>query len=296
MRVITPLIALVAVTALSPSVATAGNSSLPQVHADVDGFRVTTTAPQAKVTVGKSSHLLVAVAPLAGGPAPVAVRARLGMPDHGHWVTEEVRQPVADEPLRFETEFPMTGRYRFRIWLEFAGGETTTAVDFTAPTRELEFTVITARPDPPPPPPGAATEGALAPDFSLTPLGGGEPVTLSSLRGRPVWLAFWASWCGPCRAELPELVALRERWADKDVVILGVSLDQDPEMALAFLDRVGSPLSSVIDPGGTTVAPYDAHRIPLNLVLDADGRIVRRIEGFQPDLFEEADGWIEELR
>jgi len=266
----------------------------PVITADVDGLvRVTTSLERARVRVGRTISVTVEVEALPGEPAPVAVRGRLGMPDHGHWVTDETRLVVGGEPLRFAGEIPMTGKYRFRIWVELPNGETTTAVDFLAPADRAELVVFSTKPDPPAPPPQEL--GSAAPDFDLPGLAGAASVSLASLEGKPVWIAFWASWCGPCRAELPEFAEFQGRWSDKGAAVVSISLDSDAEMAEAFLARLGLDIPSVIDADGGTAHDYHAQRIPLNVLIDADGNVVQRLEGYRPDLYEDGDRWIAAL-
>ena len=134
-----------------------------------------------------------------------------------------------------------------------------------------------------------------APDFDLPVLGQDRSVRLSDLRGAPVWLSFWATWCGPCRAELAELVPFQRRWTRKGAAVWPVSLDRDPDMARAMLEREGLELATLSDAANATVGPYAAARIPLGVLIDPAGRLVRRVEGARTHLFADADGWLREL-
>lgn len=80
--------------------------------------------------------------------------------------------------------------------------------------------------------------GEAAPEFALQGLDG-EEVSLSDFRGQVVILDFWASWCSPCRATMPGIEALRVRYQDKGLVVVGVSLDRRAEDATSFLERNG---------------------------------------------------------
>ncbi|GEM_PF-2117025 len=290
------LVAIAALGALWPSRLDA--AAQPSATAEVDGrVTVTTTLSRGRLRVGQPMAFAIRVEPAGAEAArPMAIRARLGMPDHGHWITEETRKELDGGAASFDGEFPMSGKYRLRLWIELQGGEqVTTAVDFWAPAEQLEPVVFETKPDPPPPPaPKHADVGELGPRFDLARLDGSGSVSLEGLRGRPVWLAFWASWCGPCRAELPELAEFAQRWSH-DATVLGISLDRDREMAAAFLARLGVEVPSVLDSEGVTVEPYGAARIPLNVLLDGEGRIVRRVTGFRPDLYEDGDGWLRDL-
>ena len=83
--------------------------------------------------------------PAAGQPTPSTIRGRFGMPDHGHWVTEEeAHDAQSPAPLAFTGEFPMHGRYRFRIWIDYPDGRTVkTAIDlWLEPERAIEPVVV----------------------------------------------------------------------------------------------------------------------------------------------------------
>ncbi|MEM7251151.1 MAG: hypothetical protein AAF493_07005 [Pseudomonadota bacterium] len=113
------------------------------VRAELVEAEVTFSIPKS-VNVGDEHRLTVQVEPSEGRAAPTAVRARLGMPGHGHWITEESGHGYSAEPLGFPGSFPMAGRYRFRVWLDFADGtETRTAVDFhVSPAKALTPEVV----------------------------------------------------------------------------------------------------------------------------------------------------------
>jgi thiol-disulfide isomerase/thioredoxin len=118
--------------------------------------------------------------------------------------------------------------------------------------------------------------GALAPDFTLTDLHG-QPVALSSLRGRYVLLDFWASWCKPCRAENPHVLAAYQRFRDQGAgfTVLSVSLDEKP----AAWQQDGLPWTQVADlqgMRGPTGHLYQLVGIPATFLLDPTGRIVAK--------------------
>lgn len=119
----------------------------------------------------------------------------------------------------------------------------------------------------------AAQSGYLAPDFTLSD-SSGESVTLSELRGKPVILNLWASWCGPCRAEMPALQALHEDLGDQ-LVILGVNAsDQDSrQKALSFLSENGVTFRIVFDERGEVSDLYLLQALPTTYFIRADGII-----------------------
>jgi cytochrome c biogenesis protein CcmG/thiol:disulfide interchange protein DsbE len=132
----------------------------------------------------------------------------------------------------------------------------------------------------------SAMLAASVPDFSLKDLGGRD-VTLRQHRGRVVLVNFWATWCPPCRIEIPWLMALQERFGDR-LIVLGVAMDEGGARAVApWVQRErfpanGSyrPLSYPVLIGSETVAnDYEVESLPATFVVGTDGALVRRIDG-----------------
>jgi cytochrome c biogenesis protein CcmG/thiol:disulfide interchange protein DsbE len=115
-----------------------------------------------------------------------------------------------------------------------------------------------------------AVEGRPAPAYSLPALDAGEPVTPAAFEGRAYLINTFASWCVPCRAEHPQLMAL----AARGVPILGVAHKDAPEAAQAFLDQLGDPFTTVgLDPDGRFALELGVAGVPETFVVGPDGRL-----------------------
>jgi peroxiredoxin len=118
--------------------------------------------------------------------------------------------------------------------------------------------------------------GTIAPDFTLTSLEG-KPIALSSLRGKYVLVDFWASWCPPCRAENPNVVAAYEKFKNKNFTILGVSLDKDKDKWQEAVTKDKLNWNHVSDLQGwesSVAALYGVQSIPANFLIDPSGKII----------------------
>ena len=109
-----------------------------------------------------------------------------------------------------------------------------------------------------------------APDFTVPSLGGDGDVALGDHAGRPLLVNFWASWCEPCRAEMPALERFAARTEGMGVVGLGV--DDAPARLRAFAKETGVTFPLGIAPGGVA-RDYRATRLPVTAIIDADGRL-----------------------
>jgi len=123
----------------------------------------------------------------------------------------------------------------------------------------------------------AAHRKEPAPSFVLADLAG-HPVALESFRGRPVLLNFWATWCGPCRAELPALQVVSRDSSDC-LAVLGVAINSgSPEEIARFVRERGVDYPILLG-DQKVVADYGVSAVPLSVLLDADGREAARWEG-----------------
>lgn len=123
-------------------------------------------------------------------------------------------------------------------------------------------------------------KGSIAPDFELTALDG-SAFKLSELRGKKVILNFWATWCPPCQAEMPEMQKFHEQYG-KEVEIVGVNLtdsESDPEKVQEYINNKGVTFTIPLDQDGDISSLYRVKQIPTSFVLDQDGKIKKKILG-----------------
>jgi peroxiredoxin len=139
----------------------------------------------------------------------------------------------------------------------------------------------------------AIDKGETAPPFSLQSLDG-EQISLEKLKGKVVYLDFWASWCGPCRFSLPFMNTLLDKFANTDVVVVAVNLDSDRSKAEKALSTVSPRYTVLLDPKGTVPAVYDPPKMPTSFVIDRHGIVAAVHEGFDPDDTREIESAIEE--
>jgi len=116
--------------------------------------------------------------------------------------------------------------------------------------------------------------GAQAPAFTAVPYRGGTPITLQQFRGHPVVLNFWASWCPPCRAEMPALEAAYQKYRARGLVVIGIDGATDTwGDSRAFLDARGVTYPVGRDEAGRIAQTYHVAGLPTTFFIGADGRI-----------------------
>ena len=120
-----------------------------------------------------------------------------------------------------------------------------------------------------------AQVGSLAPNFRLESPDGGA-IALSDLRGKPVLLNFWATWCGPCRSEMPELQKTHQKMSEK-LTILGMDVDETKAQVTAFRSELGVSFPMVIDKGQKGFNQYAPFGLPSTYLIDKVG-VVRAVK------------------
>lgn len=126
----------------------------------------------------------------------------------------------------------------------------------------------------------------IAPDFTLPQLDG-QDLRLSSFRGKVVLLDFWASWCAPCREETPHLIELQQKYGDRGLQIIGVSMDDSPDPARAFYQQFHMNYPVVMGNAKTGELYGGVLGLPIAFLINRDGRIfARHIGATDPAVFE----------
>jgi len=113
----------------------------------------------------------------------------------------------------------------------------------------------------------------IAPDFSGKDQFG-KTLRLSEINGKIVLLNFWATWCGPCRHELPYIQKIWERHHNEGLVVIGINLDHDPEKFREFVEKEGFSYPQIYDEDKEIGKSYDVHAIPACFLIDEQGKII----------------------
>lgn len=208
------------------------------------------------------------------GPALVRIVRR-------PWRVSMSRLPASNAALRLAAGTATVGLALVALWLggvlfPSTGGET--LLDREAPATLRPADASTDTPNPLGLQVGLRP-GNVAPDFEFSDFDGRRS-RLSEFRGGPLALNFWASWCIPCRAEMPDLEAALDRYEPRGLAIIGVNYGESYKTARRFLDEVGVALTAfAFDPDQDVVRRYAIEGMPTTYFLDRDGVITRVVTG-----------------
>lgn len=126
-----------------------------------------------------------------------------------------------------------------------------------------------------------SAHAAPAPEFELPT--DAEKISLQAMRGRVVYLDFWASWCKPCRKSFPWMNALQAKYRDKGLQIVAVNVDSDPEQVKRFLEKYPADFIVAYDPDGKLASQYQVKGMPSSYLIDQQGNIHASHIGFRDE-------------
>lgn len=124
------------------------------------------------------------------------------------------------------------------------------------------------------------SENVPAPDFTLADLNG-KRIRLKDLRGKVVFLNFWATWCPPCILEMPTMEKLHQEFGNKGLVILAVDFRESPEQVKAFFEKHKFTFTTLLDPEGKVFELYQAWSLPTTTIVNKRGEIVGKVMGYR---------------
>jgi thiol-disulfide isomerase/thioredoxin len=140
----------------------------------------------------------------------------------------------------------------------------------------------------------AISPSAAAPDFTLRTMGGPN-LRLAEQRGRVVMVNFWATWCGPCRQEMPQLDRLYQKYRSSGFVLLGVNVDDDVLKAADVAGKLGVSFPVLLDTDKTVSKLYDLSTMPSTVLIDRDGKVRYVHRGYLTGYEDNYDKQIREL-
>jgi peroxiredoxin len=135
---------------------------------------------------------------------------------------------------------------------------------------------------------------SAAPDFTLK-SNAGTNLRLQEQRGQVVLVNFWASWCGPCKLEMPHLNRLHDKYRASGVLLLGVNIDEDPRAAQAATAKLGVKFPVLLDSDRTVSRLYDMGSMPATVLIDRDGRVRFLHRGYREGMEDDYERQIREL-
>lgn len=127
--------------------------------------------------------------------------------------------------------------------------------------------------------PGKLSEGAVVPDFTVKGPDGND-ISLSSMKGKVVMLNFWATWCAPCREEIPSMMTLNQKMADKPFQMMAVSIDDGGnDSCQEFFKRTGFKLPYYLDQEQRVSSTFGVTGVPETFIIDKQGVLVKKVIG-----------------
>ena len=125
-----------------------------------------------------------------------------------------------------------------------------------------------------------AAENSLAPDVSVMSLANGSTLKLSDLKGKVVLLNFWATWCPPCREEIPSMMKLNSVMSGKPFQMVAISIDEGGKSAIeSFFKASGFSIPTYLDGSGASAKIYGITGVPESFIIDKQGVLVKKIIG-----------------
>ena len=131
-----------------------------------------------------------------------------------------------------------------------------------------------------------------APDFTLPATSG--DLSLHDLRGKVVYVDFWASWCAPCRESFPWMSGISEKYRDQGLVVVAINLDKNKAAADEFIRQFGGRFPVAFDPAGKSAEAFGVQAMPSSFIVNRFGVITYTHEGFQPRNADEVEAHITE--
>lgn len=139
----------------------------------------------------------------------------------------------------------------------------------------------------------SAAYAQKAPTFNLS--GDNKNINLSKLKGKVVYLDFWASWCDPCRKSFPWMNDMHNRYDSKKFTIVAINLDSSKADALKFLDKVPAEFDIAYDPEGSIATKYNLKAMPTSYLIDKKGKLVFAHKGYREGDTAEIEEKIQQL-
>lgn len=136
--------------------------------------------------------------------------------------------------------------------------------------------------------------GVPAPALAL-PTAGGETVAIDQLRGKVVYVDFWASWCGPCRKSFPWMAEMQKKYGPSGLTVVAVNVDKKRPDAEKFLQATPAQFTVVYDPSGAAPTAWNVKSMPSSFLVDSKGNVALIENGFREDGVNEVENRIKAL-